>query len=772
MACKRITAKTVAGKLNFDAEQRTLLQFKSCITNHEGIMQSFASFIHGSDFIILSPWADGRDLHLFLTRPDEVLDNYMERSIRFTPDNLLTESYNLARALNFLHYEMVSPRGKKLRCAHLDLKPENVLVSFLPGDRASEAPVGRWKISDFGLSKVEEAVTTEGRVIPVGKDDQKASTAPGNIARELSFQPPTRGAGAFQPPEVQNTGLVKVSTRRDVWSYGCILAMVLAFALGGPEEVKEQTRRRDVSGVDDYFYRRTARRSRALGPGSPGFTNHIVDAELKPPLRRWLEQASTKAGEPHGQWIQHTANLILTLLDVDVTTRPEIFLAVDRLNTITASTERLAGHRLWGFDDDRRLPEPIVIPPPEPSQNHQGIGTPFVGVMEHSPPSSASNTAPPQWPSPKPDSKRSSGGSGSIFYRVDRSRSFNRLMAPHKCQGATIEPLGHAAALWSAADVKLYNLSSLNADPNVWSERPVNTPTELDTFSMGGIFLAETSTCMKVQLAGQWLALFERLAPSSFCVRLHFRSDLQQALYQARSRISLGQAPEDFQLSSLGNLAFRFRDRVEIHTSGGIASIPLAKEFAGMAFTRGGEYFCLWERDKREKGHTKTAYNYWTVWSQDANAAGFKMLGQTIHLQLPPYVPERATGEVFLASFSTYPRFIACDRQQYVYIVRADSQTARAHHLGQTDNAVAGVVLPDDESFMLVRGSQHERQRAEKCFMSFMGSPSLQPKSSGKLYENIDIGSDGAAVVPNDQLGGSPYLLTLKPSGLLVRKVL
>jgi hypothetical protein len=119
-----------------------------------------------------------------------------------------------------------------------------------------------------------------------------------------------------------------------------------------------------------------------------------------------------------------------------------------------------------------------------------------------------------------------------------------------------------------------------------------------------------------------------------------------------------------------------------------------------------------------------------------------------------------------------YPRFIACDRQQHVYIVRADAQTARAHQLGSTDNAVTGFVLPDDESFMLIRSSQHERQRAEKCFISFMGSPSLQSQSCRKLYENIHIETDGAAVVPDGQLGGSHCLLTLKPSGLLVRKTL
>ena len=532
MACKRITAKTEAGKLNFDTELRALKYFTTCLTNNDNIMQSFASFIHGSTFIILSPWADGRDLHLFLTRPDEILENYMSKSHRFSPDNLLTEAYNLAGALDFLHNRFVSPRGKKLRCAHLDLKPENVLVAFPPDSRASEAPVGRWKISDFGLSKVEEAVT-EGRVIPVAKDDQAASMAPGNIARELSIQPPTRGAGAFQPPEVQNTGPVKVSTRRDVWSYGCILAMVLAFALKGPEEVKEQTRKRDTSGVDDFFYRRAHRHSRTPGP-SPHLS-YMIDAEIKPPVRRWLEQAHRLAGEQHGQWIQHTSDLIFALLDVNVTSRPEINAAVDTLNTILATTETLATHRLWGFDDSSAMPEPKVIPPPEPPSHQQRIESPSAAVIEHSPSSSTSNILPSPR-SPRRDSKRSSGGSTSIFSQDDPTRTFARLVAPQSCLGAAIEPFGQAAALWSAHDVKIYNLSPLYADGEVWASRPVNTHTELDGLSMGPIYLPKTSKCKKVQLAGQWLAILEELSNLSNYVRLYCRLEHQQAVYHPRFR--------------------------------------------------------------------------------------------------------------------------------------------------------------------------------------------------------------------------------------------
>ena len=124
-----------------------------------------------------------------------------------------------------------------------------------------------------------------------------------------------------------------------------------------------------------------------------------------------------------------------------------------------------------------------------------------------------------------------------------------------------------------------------------------------------------------------------------------------------------------------------------------------------------------------------------------------------------------------MAPFSTYPRFIACDRQQHIYTVRADLQNGRAHRVDQIDNIAVGVVLPDDQSFMLLRGSPHERQTAERCFLTFMTEPSLQRRSCGKLYDKVDIETDGFAVVADD-VGSAPSFVTLKPSGLLGRKLL
>jgi serine/threonine protein kinase len=554
-------------------------------------MQSFASLIHGPEFLILSPWANGRDLHLFLTRPDNVFEDYMERSGRFTPDNLLTECLNLARALDFLHTGMLDDRGRRLKCAHLDLKPENILVCFPPRDRVDQVPVGRWKIADFGLSKVEEAVT-EGRVRPVNQDEQRASRAPGNIARERSIQPPTRGAGPFQPPEVHSTPDARVSTRRDVWSYGCILAMVLAFALNGPEGVMDQTARRNTVGSDDWFYRlHNIRHSRPPGsmPGSSlELVSHTVDAELKRPFKRWVDEAHTLADPRHSQWIKHTSKLILALLVPDVTQRPEIIVAVDTLSIIIETTETDGRYRLWDFHSPAIPREQNVVPAPPPDLSHTlpEVDTDAMAYLGHSPASSISGAVLTPFQSPIRD--RPPSGSSSRRSHYDPTHSFAKLAAPHKCHGATIEPLGHVAAVWSAVDVKLYSLSPLHTGAVEWNNHS-KAATELQQLQLGPIPLRQTSKCVSVQLAGAWLALLEQVTPASLCMRLFRRNTSRDSFYEHQRDITVTQALVEFKLSAFGSLALRYYDCIALETSAGTFPMKLEKEFAGMVFSRTGE---------------------------------------------------------------------------------------------------------------------------------------------------------------------------------------
>lgn len=773
MACKRITARTQAGNHNFNNEKAALERFKRCLTNNENIMQSFASFIHGDDFIILSPWASGRDLHLFLNRPHDILDDYPTKSIRFTPNNLLTEAYSLARALKYLHHELITANGRRLRCAHLDLKPENVLVAFLPDDRTAEAPVGRWKISDFGLSKVEEAVTA-GRVLPVASDDQVASRAPGNIARELSMQPLPRGPGAFQPPEVQNSGQAKVSTRRDVWSFGCILAMVLAFALNGAEEVKEQTQRRAGSASDDYFYRKAVRHSRPGGSAGDSVGRH-GSAELKPAVLEWFTQIVENADARHKDWIKDTSDLILRLLDVDVTTRPEISVAVNKLHIITAHTERIAQDRLWTFNDGDKFREPVIDPPTDMIDYEAPSHTQFVGVRGHSPSSSGGSYSALGQRSPGLHSRRSSGASSSIWAHADPSQSFAKVAVPHQCIGATIDAAGHTGALWSARDLRIYDLGSLQRNSDAWSANP--TTRAADECTIEKFILHETSNLMKVRLAGSFLALLEKAATTTFSIKLMVKAGLPGKRYQLRSTFTYNEAPEDIELSQNGALAIRFVNRIHLRMYEPSATIPLnsttpSKDFVHMAFTASGEHFCLWERDKWVKEATRRPQNYWSLWTIGTNTdRDFRLLCPTIRSPLKSHDGQGKRGQAFLASFGAYSRFIACDRQQHMWLIRADDTNAPVHYLGRTDNATACFMLPYDESFLLIRSSQHEHLKVDRCIISFTNGPSMQCSPAGRFTGHSYNELDGVSLTTQESSDGSVSVLILKTSGRLIRKL-
>lgn len=90
-------------------------------------MLSLTTFTHGSHFNIMSPLAD-LDLRQFLTGD---YHDYLERQTRFTPYDLLMEAACLVGALDFLHFRL-RLTDKKIACAHLDFKPENVLVIWNP----------------------------------------------------------------------------------------------------------------------------------------------------------------------------------------------------------------------------------------------------------------------------------------------------------------------------------------------------------------------------------------------------------------------------------------------------------------------------------------------------------------------------------------------------------------------------------------------------------------------------------------------------------------
>ncbi|KIX01306.1 uncharacterized protein Z518_09031 [Rhinocladiella mackenziei CBS 650.93] len=559
MARKRVAMKSQRPRPKFESDRIHLEQFRKSLQNHQNIMQSFASFVHGPDFVILTPWAAGRDLQKFLYSPEEILDNFPERSSRFTPHNVLIEAYSLAQGLDFIHNHMITDKGRRIRCGHVDLTPENILVCFPTTGSGAAAPVGRWKIVDFGISNVEESVAGS-QIVQLPPAEQCGAVAPGTILRDVALQPFKTGPGAFQPPEVKNQQTAKVNTRRDVWSFGCVLAMILAFAIGGPEEVNAQLLCRS-KGADDYFYHRV----RHLNDTAQRQHPDSKHAEIKPAVKYWLEEkAPSIAPQMQRDWIRYCAKLVLRLLTINVYERPEMNYAVQELERILMWTEVYGNDRIWHFDGASTAPE-VVSDVPEvnyPRSSMDSTAQPFIGV-----PSLTISSSGPLSATLKSGSTK---GSRSIFFKQDGSLSFIRLEIPPNCDGGTLSPSAGTAALWSKSDVYIYDLGFLGDESESWNDTPrceELKAASLKSYFSNAVVVPHPAKCIKVLLAGSFLAVVQQQHPkSTYLVRLLQRiSERQNKIHQYRT-IQLSSKPQDVKLSRKGFCLIQTPDKLELFT--------------------------------------------------------------------------------------------------------------------------------------------------------------------------------------------------------------
>lgn len=149
---------------------------------------------------------------------------------------------SICQGLEWLGQNLVWDTGEdKFRYAtyhHCDLKPDNILVD---GKSCDGSLV--FKIADFG-----EAKALEGR--------------PQNDKRVKDSYTISGRAGTFIAPESQPSmaegGASKSLTKSDVWSFGCILLLVILFGYEGAEGVQrfEDAREKasDLNPKTDSFY--------------------------------------------------------------------------------------------------------------------------------------------------------------------------------------------------------------------------------------------------------------------------------------------------------------------------------------------------------------------------------------------------------------------------------------------------------------------------------------------------------------------------------------
>ena len=325
VACKKI--ETNETEVDYRKEVSNLQILKESLTSHNRIMLHLATIIHGPSFNILLPLALHGDLELFLNggisyARFETGEEVYDPGIRFpnlNPENLpralIDECALLADGLRWLHDELRVPAEADLYCAHMDLKPSNVLVDDDP-----DSPVGRWMLSDFGISVFKASTgRQESGVLSIG-----------DVHAELTLKTRAkRGHGPYQAPEVQPGGKKNVGRRSDVWSLGCIFSEILAFALSTMEELRHFRAERKRYNSNDYFYSPRAPSGHLRVPSAP------IEYELRPAVQSWLTTLHTRFFQPR-RWVECCVGVIERILIVNPSKRPTAKLTWKLLRHVAA----------------------------------------------------------------------------------------------------------------------------------------------------------------------------------------------------------------------------------------------------------------------------------------------------------------------------------------------------------------------------------------------------------------------------------------------------
>ncbi|KAH6870496.1 kinase-like domain-containing protein [Alternaria rosae] len=241
VACKTFYPSNLSGQ-EAKRELDNLQVLKTSRTSHGHIRTHVVILFYRGQHHILLPWADHFDLDFFLREgypySGEPLYDFKLRFPKIHSATILQDTcrqmFYISEALEWLHKGIPGHLQRRVHFAHMDLKPNNILI-----DRDEGSTVGKWILTDFGISTFKE-------------DDEAASAdlvSLGNLTFRTS---PARLPGAYQPPETEKTDQRSAGRRGDIWAFGCIFAEVLSFALGRKAAVEEfRVSRKQIQNMDD-----------------------------------------------------------------------------------------------------------------------------------------------------------------------------------------------------------------------------------------------------------------------------------------------------------------------------------------------------------------------------------------------------------------------------------------------------------------------------------------------------------------------------------------
>jgi serine/threonine protein kinase len=291
-------------------------------------MKHLTTIEHGKHRYILLPYAAYGDLEVFLhcgIAPDgdrkydfnSFFPGVKDRDVTIP---LLGECWSLANALEWLHNSIkIETSASTVFCAHMDLKPANVLIW---PDRGSL--VGKWMISDFGISVFKEETQ---------QPDPKYGSIRDYVSQVTMNTRPKRQEGTYQAPEVklaeafsQSSHLTPeqrgIGRKSDIWAFGCILSEVLAFSLGRDHLVRIFQSARKHNAGDDYFYTEKARQSNHYLGAADRSRELPKEYEVRPAVLGWLDYICQSSASPQ-KWVDCWVGAVRKILVVDAIKRPD-----------------------------------------------------------------------------------------------------------------------------------------------------------------------------------------------------------------------------------------------------------------------------------------------------------------------------------------------------------------------------------------------------------------------------------------------------------------
>jgi serine/threonine protein kinase len=218
----------------YEAEWLIIQQFVRNLTNSRSVMMTRASLQRGTTFSVFFDLALG-DLSNYMKEEGKRSDGWKWKR------HILCQTFLLAQGLNYLHNQLIDESSHRLiSCFHTDLKPSNILVVEAP--QTTEGPLFdiSFKITDFSVSRISyrnhknltgaDVEGTDVKEADVGRPFHQES------ARDKSV---TSSVGAsmqcLAPEALAKDARVKASA--DIWAFGCVLSIVVAWVYGGQKAI-------------------------------------------------------------------------------------------------------------------------------------------------------------------------------------------------------------------------------------------------------------------------------------------------------------------------------------------------------------------------------------------------------------------------------------------------------------------------------------------------------------------------------------------------------